>query len=87
MRPRDFLRPRTDQQTALTSRPHSTTCKKRILAEISKTPEGQARIAQASDRLDRTVADMGEMHRTDQPQGEKEEMVLNQTPPRLRDTD
>ena len=24
---------------------------------------------------------MGEMHRTDQPQGEKEEMVLNQTPP------
>ena len=69
-----------------TSRPHSMTCKKRILAEISKTPEGQARIAQASERLDRTVADMGEMHRTDQPQGEKEEMVLNQTPS-FRDTD
>ena len=56
-------------------------CKKRILAEISKTPEGQARIVQKSERLDRTVAEMGEMHRADQPRGGNEEMVLNQTPP------
>ena len=46
-----------------TSKPHSQTCKNRILAEIAKTPEGQACIAQASDRLGRTVAEMGEMHR------------------------
>ena len=39
-----------------TSKPHFMTCKKRVLAEISKTPEGQARIAQASERLARTVA-------------------------------
>ena len=55
-------------------------CMKRILAEISKTLEGQARIAQASERSDRTVAEMGDMHRIDEPQGAKEEMVLNQAP-------
>ena len=51
-----------------TSKPHSQTCKNRILAEIAKTPEDQARMAQATEWLDRTVAEMGEMHRTDAPQ-------------------
>ena len=57
------------------------TCKNRTLAEISTTSEGQARIAKAGERLDRTAAEMGELHRTDQPQGGKKEMVLNQAPP------
>ena len=70
-----------------TSKPHSMTCKKRILAKISKTPEGQARIVQASERLDNIVAEIWEMHRTDQPQGKKEEMVLNQGPPRVGNAD
>ena len=43
------------------------------LCKFHRTPGGLhvARIAIASERLDRTVAEMGEMHRTDQPQGEK----------------
>ena len=41
------------------SKAHFMICKKRILAEMSKTPEGQACMAQASERLDRTVAEMG----------------------------
>ena len=63
-----------------TSKPHSQTCRKRTLAEIAKTPEGKARIVQASDRPDRTVTEPGGMHRTDAPQGEEEGMVLHQTP-------
>ena len=42
-----------------TSKPHSQTCKKRIRSEIAKTLEGKARIAQATERLDRTAAEMG----------------------------
>ena len=49
--------------------------------DIKRRRKGQARIAQASGSLDRTVAEMEEMHRTDQPQGEKEGMVLNHPPP------
>ena len=69
----------------VTSKPHSQTCKSRILAELAKTPEGKARIAQASERIDRTVAERGEMHRSDVPQGEKEDMVQHQTPPEFED--
>ena len=44
----------------------------RILAEVAKTQEVQVHIDQATERFARTVAGMGEMHRFDAPQGEKE---------------
>ena len=43
------------------------------MGEAAKTPLGRARIANASERLDRTVAEMAEKHRVDVPQGEKSE--------------
>ena len=58
-----------------TSKPHSHRCRARIMDELAKTPEGQARIGAAADRLDRTAADMGEQHRADIPQRETGEMV------------
>jgi hypothetical protein len=64
-----------------TSRPHSNACKSRIIGELAKTAEGQARIAAASERLDRTVRELGEKMRTDVSQGENGEMVPHQTPP------
>ena len=64
-----------------TGKPHSQACKLRMIAELAKTPAGQARIAAASERLDRTVRELGEQHRTDVPQGEKETVVQHQTPP------
>ncbi len=39
------------------------------MGEIAKTPLGRVRIANASERLDRTVAEMGEKHRVDVPRG------------------
>ena len=48
------------------------------MGEIAKTPLGRARIANASERLDRTVAEMGEKHRVDVPQGEKLEDGVQQ---------
>ena len=46
------------------------------MGEIAaKTPLGRARIANASERLVRTVAEMGEKHRVDVPQGEKLEKL------------
>ena len=53
-----------------TSKGHSKVCRDRIMVELAKTPEGQARIAAAVSRLDKTVADLGQPHRTDLPQGE-----------------
>ena len=53
-----------------TSKGHSKICRDRIMAELAKTPEGQARIEAAVSRLDKTVADLGQPHRTDLPQGE-----------------
>ena len=66
-----------------TSKPHSQTCKARIMGELVKTATGRARIEAATERLDRTVAEMGEQHRTDVPQGENMEVrdvVQHQTP-------
>jgi hypothetical protein len=40
-----------------TSAPHSDICRARLTAEISKTPEGEARIAQINERADRFIAD------------------------------
>ncbi len=47
------------------------------MGEIAKTPLGRVRIANASERLDRTVAEMGENHRVDVPQGRSWRMVYN----------
>ena len=41
------------------SRPHSSACRMRITNGLSKTVSGQMRIATASDRLDKTVEDLG----------------------------
>ena len=54
--------PRCDHDSAYgfgrTSRPHSNVCRQRLMTELAKTPEGQARIAAASERLDRTAYEM-----------------------------
>ena len=50
------------------------------MGELEKTLAGRARIEAATERLDRTVAEMEATHRTDVPQGEKE-LVQHQTPP------
>ena len=42
--------------------------------ELAKTARGQARIAAAAERLDRTAAELGQQFRADVPQGEKDEM-------------
>ena len=41
-------------------KPHSDTCRSRIMGELAKTEAGRLRIGAATDRLDKTVADMGE---------------------------
>ena len=51
-----------------TNRAHSQMCRTRITEELSKTPLGQARIAAATERLDRSLYDMTRA----QAQGEKE---------------
>ena len=48
------------------------------MGETAKTPLGRVRIANASERLDRTVAEIGEQHRIDVPQGEKLEDGVRQ---------
>ena len=48
------------------------------MGELAKTTEGRARIAAAEERLDRTVAEMGQQHRADMPQGEKVEVGSHQ---------
>ena len=42
----------------------------RIMKELAKTDEGQARIAAAAARLDTTVSELGQRHRADVPQRE-----------------
>ena len=58
------------------------------MGELAKTAAGQARIAAASERLDKTVADLGQRHRTDVSQGEMGEMGhdLRETPPSFEPT-
>ena len=69
--------PRCDHQ--LRSGPGRTTSQhSQAWGEIAKTPLGLVRIANASERLDRTVAEMGKQHRIDVPQGEKLEDGVRQ---------
>ena len=42
---------------------HSNICRERIMKELAKTDEGQARIAAAAVRLDMTVSELGQQHR------------------------
>ena len=49
---------------------HSKVCRDRVMAELAKTSEGRITIAAAAARLDQTVADLGQQHRTDLTQGE-----------------
>ena len=66
--------PRCDHQlqygAGRTGKPHSQRCRERLMGELAKTDAGKRRISAASDRLDRTVADLGQQHRDDLPQGE-----------------
>ena len=62
--------------------PHSQACRDRIVAELSKTEAGRIRIGMAAARLDATVEHLGQQFREDQPQGEKNEDVV-QNPPEL----
>ena len=50
------------------------------MGEMSKTETGRRRIAGASERLDRTVAEMGQQHRADLPQGENAQAVGQSQP-------
>ena len=60
------------------SRPHSSACRTIFTTELSKIVLGQMPIAAASDRLDKTVEELGRQHRTDVPQGEKLEVAQHQ---------
>ena len=66
--------PRCDHQLKYgpgrTSKPHSQQCRARIMGELAKTVSGQARIKTATARLDESMAEHGEQHRTDTPQGD-----------------
>ena len=42
-----------------TSKPHSNTCRDRIMAGLAETPEGRERIARATERLHRYVHELG----------------------------
>jgi hypothetical protein len=83
--------PRCDHQlqygAGRTGKPHSKRCRDRIMGELIKTEAGKRRIAAASERLDRTVAEMGQQHRADLPQGEnapamgQNQPIAVETPP------
>jgi hypothetical protein len=60
------------------SRPHSNICRTTITAELAKIQAGRIRISAASERLHKTVEELGQRFRTDVPQGEKPEMVQHQ---------
>ena len=56
-------------------------CRDRIVNELSKTAAGRTRIGAAAERLDKTVEELGQQFRTDVPQGEKaEDVVQHQSP-------
>ena len=61
-----------------TSAAQSKVCRGRIMKELAKTEEGQARLAAAAVRLDMTVSELGQQHRADVPQGEIEPVVQHQ---------
>ena len=50
-----------------TGKPHSQRCRASLMGELGKTDAGRRRIAAASERPDRTVAEMGQRHRADMP--------------------
>ena len=50
------------------------------MGEMSKIEAGGRRIAAASERLDCTVAEMGQQHRADLPQGENAQAVGQSQP-------
>jgi hypothetical protein len=68
-----------------TGKPHSKRGRDRIMGELIKTEAGKRRIAAASERLDRTVAEMGQQHRADLPQGENAP-VMGQNQPIAAET-
>ena len=53
------------------------------MGELANTPEGRTRIAAAAERLDRTVAELGNQYRGDIPQGEKSASVQYQHEPEV----
>ena len=66
--------PRCDHQLRYgpgrTGKPHSQVCRARIMAELAKTTAGRLRISAATDRMDRTVGELGQQFRHDVPQGD-----------------
>ena len=62
------------------SRPHSNICRTRITAELAKTQAGRTRISAASERLVKCVEELGQRFRTDVPQGEKPEVMVQHQP-------
>ena len=76
--------PRCDHQllygAGRTSKPHSHRCRDRLMGEMSKTEAGRRRMPAASERLDRTVAEMWQHHRADLPQGEIAQAVGQSQP-------
>ena len=48
------------------------------MGKLANTPEGRVRIAAAAERLDRTVAELGNQYRGDIPKGKKSEVVQHQ---------
>ena len=49
---------------------HSKVCRDRVMGELAKTVEGRIRIAAAAAHMDQTLAELGQQHRADLPQGE-----------------
>ena len=62
------------------SRPHSQACRARITAAMMQTAKGRARIEAATQRLDRTVEELGQQFRDDVPKGEKRDVVVERHP-------
>ena len=53
------------------------------MGELATKPEGRTRIAAAAERLDRTVAELGNQYRGDIPKWEKSEIVQHQREPEV----
>ena len=62
-------------------KPHSEACRARITGELMKTAVGRARVGAASNRLDKTVEQLGQQFRTDVPMGENVPNVMEQHHP------
>ena len=64
--------PKCDHQIAYgpgrTPKPHSANRRAGIMGELANTPEGRVRIAAATERLDGTVAELGNQYCGDVPQ-------------------